>query len=132
MAQLRLGHILNEPCPDCGAKLILKQSKEYGLFYGCTEYPKCKTTHAAHKSTGQPMGIPANRETRYWRVQAHDIFDKIWLGPERIVEERQDAYILMQNMMGLSVDNAHISKFNTEQCKELITKCEGLFQWMQE
>ncbi len=30
-------------CPRCGGKLILKKG-EYGSFYGCSNYPKCKFT----------------------------------------------------------------------------------------
>lgn len=29
------------PCPDCGAKTLLKQGR-YGLFYSCSRYPACK------------------------------------------------------------------------------------------
>ena len=28
-------------CPWCGSKLVLRRGK-YGLFYGCSSYPKCK------------------------------------------------------------------------------------------
>ncbi len=28
-------------CPRCGGKLVLRESKN-GLFYGCSNYPKCK------------------------------------------------------------------------------------------
>jgi DNA topoisomerase-1 len=28
------------PCPDCGGKLIWKQSRR-GAFWGCENYPKC-------------------------------------------------------------------------------------------
>lgn len=30
-------------CPECGSNLILKGGK-YGMFYGCTKYPKCQFT----------------------------------------------------------------------------------------
>ena len=31
-------------CPKCGGKLVLR-SGQYGEFYGCSNYPKCKYTH---------------------------------------------------------------------------------------
>jgi DNA gyrase/topoisomerase IV subunit A len=33
--------IENNICPRCGAKLVLRDS-EYGMFLGCSKYPKCK------------------------------------------------------------------------------------------
>lgn len=35
--------IRNGRCPRCGGQLILRQG-EYGSFYGCSNYPKCKFT----------------------------------------------------------------------------------------
>ena len=33
----------NEPCPDCGAKLLLRINKTTGeRFIGCSKYPDCK------------------------------------------------------------------------------------------
>ncbi len=31
-------------CPRCGGKLIMREGK-YGVFYGCSNYPKCKFTY---------------------------------------------------------------------------------------
>lgn len=33
----------SEKCPDCGSRVVLKEGK-YGLFFGCTSYPKCRFT----------------------------------------------------------------------------------------
>ena len=30
-------------CPRCGGELVLRQG-QYGSFYGCSNYPKCKFT----------------------------------------------------------------------------------------
>ena len=35
--------ISNGRCPSCGGKLAKRQGK-YGVFYGCSNYPKCKYT----------------------------------------------------------------------------------------
>ena len=33
--------LINEICPRCQAKLVLKTG-QYGEFYGCSNFPKCK------------------------------------------------------------------------------------------
>ena len=33
--------IENNICPRCGAKLVIRNG-DYGEFYGCSNYPKCK------------------------------------------------------------------------------------------
>jgi ssDNA-binding Zn-finger/Zn-ribbon topoisomerase 1 len=65
-------------CTECDGKLVLRLSK-YGLFYGCTNYPVCKTAHGAHPD-GKPLGKPANKETKAWRIKAHQAFDKVFEG----------------------------------------------------
>lgn len=32
-------------CPNCSGKIIEKKSKRGKLFYGCNNYPKCKTAY---------------------------------------------------------------------------------------
>lgn len=32
-------------CPNCGGKIIEKKSKKGKIFYGCNNYPKCKTAY---------------------------------------------------------------------------------------
>jgi len=34
----------NGYCPHCGGKLVLR-SGQYGQFYGCSNYPRCRYTH---------------------------------------------------------------------------------------
>jgi DNA topoisomerase-1 len=33
---------LDEECPDCGAKLLLREGRWGKSFIGCSAYPKCK------------------------------------------------------------------------------------------
>lgn len=100
----------------CGSPMRLIEGK-YGKFYGCVRYPVCSGVHSAHQNSGKPMGIPANRETIEWRKKAHAKFDpyvKQWF------RNRREGYAFLQNVMGLSAKDAHISKFNIEQCQKLI------------
>ena len=32
-------------CPNCGSKIVEKRSKKGKLFYGCSNFPKCKTAY---------------------------------------------------------------------------------------
>lgn len=105
-------------CPECGAEMVLRNSK-YGLFYGCSRYPECQATHGAHQNSGKPLGVPADKETKQWRIKAHDIFDTYW---KRWGMKRQEAYKFLQTTMGLSLKEAHIGRFTKQQCQELIQK----------
>lgn len=108
-------------CPDCGEPMMLKSSR-YGLFYGCSTYPKCRSNHGAHPD-GSPMGIPANAETKAWRHKAHEAFDKLWDSPDSTMS-RKEAYRWMIETMALSRDDAHIAMFGINQCKQLIAAIE--------
>lgn len=121
---LNLGHILEHPCPECGGQLILRQSK-YGLFYGCSNYPRCKGAHGAHKNTGEPLGTPADKDTKKYRIEAHNLFDKLWRGPKSTMK-RKEAYGWLATAMKLNADDAHISKFDKTQCRKLISLIEDM------
>lgn len=108
-------------CPECRSPMRLRES-QFGLFYGCSRYPKCKATHGAHP-TGEPFGIPAGPETRKWRIRAHEEFDKLWHG-EHATMSRAQAYRWMIVNMALPADEAHIGRFSVDQCKRLIVALE--------
>lgn len=112
---LPLGTVLDHPCPECASAMVLRSSK-YGLFYGCSEYPKCKAAHGAHKKTGKPLGTPADKKTKQARIRAHDSFDQLWKGKHM---DRSEAYVWMQEAMEMTEDEAHIGKFNEEHCDKL-------------
>lgn len=111
-----IGYILDHPCPECGSRMVLRDSR-FGLFYGCTSYPDCSATHGAHKATGEPLGIPADRPTKAARIEAHEVFDALWKG-HRMTRER--AYAWMAERLGLTAEEAHIGRFDIEQCKRLV------------
>jgi|GEM_PF-2080003 len=128
---LRTGQ-LNEKelaCGDCGAPMKLRTSK-YGLFYGCTRWPKCQGTHGAHSEgsqIGKPYGTPANAKTREWRRKAHKSFDQYWRNKGI---RRQIAYSWLTKRMGLvnadgqpDKHKCHIGLFTINQCKQVICIC---------
>lgn len=103
-------------CGECESPMRLIEGA-YGKFYGCTRWPICKGVHSAHQKTGQPMGIPANRETIEWRKKAHALLDpfiKEWF------PSRTQGYKFVQNAMKMTRSQAHIAKFNIDECKILI------------
>jgi len=94
--------------------MVLRESK-YGLFYGCQTFPKCKATHGAHPN-GEPLGVPADAETKKARISVHEAFDELWKSGEM---SRGDAYTWMQEAMELEEDEAHIGMFTKSQCEDL-------------
>lgn len=113
---LPIGTKLKHPCPECGSDMTLRTSK-YGLFYGCVTFPKCHASHGAHKETGLPLGTPADKETKQWRIKAHDAFDTLWKDGKM---KRTAAYQWMRTAMKLRKSEAHIGMFDIDKCKQLI------------
>lgn len=115
---LPLGTVLEEPCPRCGGELVLKDGK-YGLFYGCSNYPHCDVAHGAHQHNGQPLGKPADRETREARIRAHEYFDVLW---ETGVLSRKRAYTWLARAMGRK--SVHIGSLTKEECEQVVNLCK--------
>lgn len=99
-------------CPICGKPMVLKKSK-FGLFYGCTGYPECKTSHGAHPD-GSPLGIPADKETRELRVKAHDILEKIFNYKDKQGRNRMYSWLKENTSKG------HISMLDKTELVKLI------------
>lgn len=108
-------------CPLCRSRMRLKTSR-YGLFYGCERWPACDATHGAHPS-GEPLGVPADAETKRWRIKAHEAFDQLWKGVGATMT-RREAYRWMIYTMALPGSEAHIGCFSKEQCERLIAALE--------
>lgn len=111
-------------CPYCGSAVSLASSaivysgRDYGNVWLCDNWPKCDAYVGAHKSTNVPLGRLANAELREWRKRAHSVFDSLWQSGEYT---RTEAYAIMQQVMGMTEDEAHIGKFDVEECKRLIS-----------
>lgn len=112
-------------CPDCGEPMELLWTRRC-RYYRCSAYPHCCVTHGAHPD-GMPMGTPADKETRGWRIAAHGAFDRLWMQPGACME-REQAYQWMMYALGLTRAQAHIGRFDAEQCRRLITKVKEVAQ----
>lgn len=76
-----------------------------------------------------PAPTPADAETRAARMDAHNQLDVLW---EFGGMSRTEAYKLVQELMGLPPEKAHIGLFNKAQCEELIVKLKGgLAAWLE-
>jgi hypothetical protein len=123
-------------CADCGAKMRLrfsskhekfarnrrgrKNKKTKSAFYGCSAWPECSGTHGAH-ADGRPLGIPANKETKSARIRAHAAFDHLWKDKDQpFFQDRGAAYAWLGETMDLEGEDAHIGRFDTQQCEQLV------------
>lgn len=116
-------------CPDCGSPMVLRETKKFSYgsgqprkFYGCSTYPLCSAAHGAHPD-GKPLGIPADKETKQWRMKAHAAFDELW---KRYNYSRKESYFLLQDIMHMTSKEAHIANFDIETCKRLIEKVKDI------
>lgn len=109
---------LSVSCPECGGRLYLKDSK-FGKFYGCENWSKtkCGGSVGCHKGTDIPLGFPAAKEVREFRVAAHNEFDRLW---KNGLMSRSQAYQWMREKMELPAEEAHIGMFDAEKCERLI------------
>ena len=108
-------------CPDCGARLLLKESGAR-LLYRCERWREngCRGVHGA-RPNGSPLGIPGDQETRHARKSAHAAFNPLY---ESCKMSRAEAYIWLQHAMSLSIQDAHIGRFTKQQCDFLIELLE--------
>jgi ssDNA-binding Zn-finger/Zn-ribbon topoisomerase 1 len=105
-------------CPYCGKNKICVDSTviygkgyNFGVMYACEDYPKCDT----YCGKGATL---ANKELRELRKKCHALFDIKWKTGQI---KRGKCYGWLKREMGLKSDEAHIAKFNIEQCKKLLT-----------
>lgn len=112
-------------CPYCGSESEFVDSarvyrgKSYGMIYDCRP---CDAYVGVHKGTEKALGTLANRELRQWRMKAHAAFDPIWKNGRM---QRRAAYAYLQRIMGMSEAEAHISRFNVDQCQKLVLLVSG-------
>jgi hypothetical protein len=108
-------------CPDCGSMMLRRTSNKFPghpFFYGCSQYPICNATHGAHPN-GAPFGIPANAATKAKRVEAHEVFDRLWYRSTRM--SRGAAYDWLAAKLGM--DAVHMGSADIALCDRVIMVC---------
>lgn len=125
---------VNIKCPYCGSRALLRPSSVvYGTkavdpaapYYVCAHFPICDAYVAAHKKTCLPMGTLANAELRRKRIQAHAALDCLW---ESGLMSKKQAYLWLQAKLGLPEQEAHIGRFSTFRCEQVIQLCGSFFR----
>ena len=111
-------------CPYCNTEAIWVENKiiygkNYGKSYMCYYCKKCDSYVGCHNNTREALGTMANKELREWRKKAHKEFDPFW---KKWGMKRNESYKLMQGIMGMTEDEAHIANFDVNQCKKLVEK----------
>ena len=110
-------------CPYCGQPSKLVDSKcvyqrSYGNIWLCAP---CDAYVGVHKNNNKnmPLGRLANKELRDWKIKAHAVFDPMWKSGAM---KRGTAYMLLQEIMSIGSQHAHIGMFDVEQCKQLVSR----------
>lgn len=90
------------------------------VYYVCRP---CDASVGTHKETGLPFGTLANAELRKWRKNAHQWFDRLWLGHNTRFSDRSEAYKWLAQQLNVSTDRCHIGMFNIKRCKQVVRIC---------
>jgi len=114
-------------CPMCGGPMPLLYGT-HGWYYRCARFPFCNCRHSAHQMgvrAGQPLGRPADDETRAERVRAHKLFDSVWYheNPKISCRLRTQSYAWLAKRLGLTKDDCHIGLFDLKTCRKVKRLC---------
>lgn len=69
----------------------------------------------------------SNNSLYHLKIEAHELFDQLWKTGKR---SRTGAYMVLQNILKLPRDKAHIALLNEQQLKLLIRKLEAGEYWI--
>ena len=109
-------------CRYCGGIVYLKTSQEfYGEDYGTSLYVcennDCGAYVGTHAGTSKPLGTLARKDLRNMRRSCHRMFDPLW---KTGIMTRDEAYVLLQERMGMSPEEAHIGMFDEKDCRRML------------
>ncbi|BFK89678.1 DUF3268 family zinc-finger domain-containing protein [Blautia coccoides] len=119
-------------CPYCGSAAILKDSSyvygpgaRQGKVYVCSRYPTCDAHVGVKPGTIRPNGTLANKSLRQKRIQAHQVFDQIWLNG---IFSRNQAYSWASDKLGIPMEEMHIGNFDIYRCNQLIQESKKVLK----
>lgn len=119
-------------CPYCGSTAILKDSSyiygskaRRGKVYVCSRYPMCDAHVGVKPGTALPNGTLANKSLRQKRIQAHQVFDQIWLSG---ILSRNQAYFWASDKLGVPMGEMHIGNFDVYRCDQLIREAKKVLE----
>lgn len=91
-------------------------------FFHCAPCDAYVSCHQRSNGKFKSMGQLANKELRRLRMLAHRHFDPLWMGGEM---SREQAYYWLAGQMGMTRSEAHIGKFNDDQCRMVVEICKS-------
>ena len=103
--------------------LFLRETKWWFRWecQACWAYVWC------HKGTTLPLGTVAREELRNRRIEAHEMFDKVWEASgqwDKSARNRWKIYQRLASKMWLTMDECHFGMFNIDQCKKAVSILE--------
>jgi len=113
-------------CPYCMKDAVLTDSAEvyggrsFGLIWLCRLDSAWVGIHK-NSHNHAPLGRLANKELREWKMKAHTAFDALWKDG---LMTRKAAYSKMQSLLDMTPAQAHIGKFDVEDCMRLVVKLD--------
>ncbi len=115
-------------CCLCSGPVVVKHHKEvYGKAYGdwpwmysCTQ---CDAQVGMHPFTHLPLGVLADKKTRFARMTFKDRFNPLWMDARM---DRSEAYRRLANAMGIPVKRCHIGYFSIADCERASQALESI------
>lgn len=134
--------IYNTICPHCNnqTEYLHDSTILYGIDKGPIYYCPCKPggVYVGCHTHDQrlPLGFPADRHLRQYRIKVHAEFDILWKNYHSIIKNRDKgnytlnqcrtvAYRVLASHMNVThAQYAHIGWFNVSQCRRAIHLCK--------
>lgn len=88
------------------------------VFYYCDNGHEAAWV-GSHRSSGDPLGTPANSLLRGLRKECHRAFDHWWKSGKM---SRSGAYRYLQNLMELPASECHIAMFDEATCRRMLSR----------
>jgi len=119
LSEIQIAIMQGKICPYCKNATEYVDSaviygKSYGMIYLCAS---CDAYCGVHKGTNRSLGRLANKELRYWKMEAHKYFDVLW---KECGEESNEVYKHLSNYLKIPVMYCHIGMFSVETCKKTV------------
>ena len=93
-------------------------SGKFRLFYSCSRFPLCMTTHNA-QPCGHPVGIPATREVAGLRAKCYDELHRF---SQAAGLDRRQAQVLTARLVGVKKSQARLGCLDKRCCLLLLQK----------
>lgn len=87
------------------------------FFWRCEP---CDAYVGCHGTSKKPLGTLADSMTRTMRKIVHDKFDPLWKDARNKVGNRNAAYRMLAEELGIKQSECHIAMFNIERCQKAI------------